>query len=118
MKQNITVEQIKQLSIKELNKIVVLLDIEPYYRRAKMHTLVYENDVLKYIAECATIGKMIEVLEENNCLKLEQENIIPNDSDYGLKWVVEIFHDIDCEIKHFESEELCDALWEAVKLVV
>ncbi|MDQ4679659.1 hypothetical protein, partial [Stenotrophomonas maltophilia group sp. RNC7] len=65
-----------------------------------------------------TIGKMIEIIGYNNCLTLEQENVIPNDPNYGLKWVVRIFHDVDCPIKEYESEELCDALWKAIKEVL
>jgi len=111
MKQHITVGQLNQSHILDALNLAVILEISPNdYRN--------DEELDKMVSEKMTIGEMIEIIGHNNCLTLEQENVIPNDSNYGLKWVVRIFHDIDCPVKEYEAEELCDALWEAVKRVL
>jgi hypothetical protein len=75
-----------------------------------------EKDTCTYmakdIAEWLTIGKMIEILGD------EIAEISPtwDNDDKIIRWAVDV-----CNANYggwFSSEELCDALWEAVKKVL
>lgn len=64
---------------------------------------VKRSDWVNFHHKKMTIGQMIEYLGVPKISKL---------TTYGGKWGVIIFHTL------FESDELCDALWKAVKYKV
>ena len=97
MKQNITVEQLKQCSDFIIKKMGLMLGYEK----------INSNAIWQAMAQDITIGKMIEILEER-----EEYPQIHLSQD--IDWAVEI----ESNIVAFVSKELCDALWEAVKFVL
>lgn len=109
MKQYIAVEQLEELDEKQYANLIEILE------NNKLATYQGLEMGGEYLVDEINIGAMMTIVGYNNCLTLEQENVTPNDSDYGLKWVVRIFHDVDCAIKEYEADELVDALWDAVK---
>lgn len=94
MKQHITIEQWNELS--EQQKDVLI-------------TRLQETDLGKKgfgYARCLTIGQMIEFLGRRTNIMTWSPK----------KWRVSLFRHITA--KGFEEDELCDALWEAVKKVL
>jgi len=68
-------------------------------------------DYTTYNAESLTIGKMIEILRRKSLIFIE-----PNFKDTGFTVrLVNGFGCSDYDEHVFKHEELCDALWEAVK---
>jgi hypothetical protein len=106
MKQHITREQLAEISLQEAN---VLSELLGYSEENK---LVYEQ--IPYIL---TIGKMIEILDNDKVRELSIDRFV----EYGVKnnkYSVYIFTKLE-EDKYTEKEandvELCDALWESIK---
>jgi len=101
MKQNITQEQLDELTTRQ---------------RKKLEDWVFENitkTVNKFIP-LLSIGQMIEFLEDNKEGGWEIYNLpvqISNDKILGL-FVVNNYG------KYYRRPELCDAIWEAVKEVL
>lgn len=96
MKQHIIVEQLISLT-----------------REQKMNL----NKLVRFLHHDITIGKMIEILNDNNeydkfhfykCLLVD----IDGDKETVSGWCVEY------KKNEFREEELCDALWKAVKEMI
>lgn len=98
MKQHITPKQFQELP-KEISCKV--FDLNPRDWRG------YKNDFYGYHHKKITIGKMIELLNDNNVtdigIKLNSDR-----NNIGV-WVG------DKKINTFNNPELCDSLWDAVK---
>lgn len=105
MKQNITPEQLNELSDKGIEGLRKWLSKKYGYDvMNKDHTKWLESLLL-------SIGQMIEFLDENDFLELI-DYWGANIGGYQNKWRVE------CKDSQFNDNELCDALWEAVKEVL
>ena len=110
MRQVVTVKQLEELTNKQQIKVATLAG---EYGNC-CHTGGETMNLAK-LSDKFTIGKMIELLECNNSLTLRHDYIIPGEIEFGLKWIVKVFHDIDCPIKYYDAEELVDALWKGIK---
>ena len=118
MKQNVTIEQLQELSPKAKEKLIALTSWDNLPHGAQM--LLHNADF--YLSEFLTIGKLIEFLDEGKYFKE------PDDTDsYDVQVVWRISYlqppGKDLRKKSFgiewnEGIELCDALWEAVKQIL
>ena len=105
MKQHITKEQVYELDEKQYYKYL------DYFQKMKsmVGSLVYfepvEDDKL---LPCMSIGQMIEFLDEQNPLG-KGFGTVKGTNGLTMYWVVNQYD------KTYKKEELCDALWEAVK---
>lgn len=108
MRQHITEEQLKELTDLQRQALLNYTEEKGWYPQFTRPTLMLHT-FDKYLSECIGIGKMIEFLDEHKkgwvITRPYQEE---NDQRIRLGYLNYIF------IK----EELCDALWEAVKEVV
>lgn len=93
MKQHITVEQLNDLSEKQLRNYLKWID-EKYYRSSG----VWNENLI-------SIGQMIEFLYQNETVVIESED---RESPH-MGWIVN---------KKYRAVELCDALWQFVKEVL
>lgn len=98
MKQNITQEQLQELSPKAKEKLLSLTSWDYLPHGAQM--LLHNSDF--YLSDFLTIGRMIEFL--------------------GFDWIYAIGYDDEdyddnlyFSLTLIDQEKLCDALWEAVK---
>lgn len=116
MKQHITLEQLKEINILNINKVTKSEEIKSiiknikYFEKSERENYPYKyNNVCQYLwdrlAGKITIGKMIEILYKYDC----DIQII----SAGKQWYIEVAAHI-----RRDSEELADALWEAVKYVL
>jgi hypothetical protein len=108
IRQNISEKQIKELNISQLNQLVVFLEMDKYYREARNKTLVYENNVLREIAEFCNIGRMINLLYDAGYNKFR----------FMIGHETEFYIDNMIESKEIEKPDLCDALWECVRSIL
>ena len=95
MKQAITTKQLKELG--EIG-------------REKLDKWVFDKYPLEFIKQpLLSIGQMIEFLDEHDEIQIDRNHREP------AHWIIEspTNHDLFCS-----KEELCDALWEAVKEVL
>ena len=118
MKQYITINQIKELNIIQLNKLVIALDISKYWQGAKMRTLQYEECVLQEIADTCSIGIMIEVLIDNIPRVDSIEDSLDIECDRTTKTFLVEYRTGNCSFKDYEGKELCDVLWDSVKNII
>jgi nitroimidazol reductase NimA-like FMN-containing flavoprotein (pyridoxamine 5'-phosphate oxidase superfamily) len=113
MKQHISVEQFKSTDERIIEKIVkdIYEDTENetlYFSERHITFLDSENKsyfrvLIKNITELIDIGKMIEILKKH----------------YKDEWTNVIFYaTMHGDVYERENNELCDALWEAVKYVL
>ncbi|MGM2306200.1 hypothetical protein [Bacillus paranthracis] len=72
----------------------------------------WKHDTLLKTAKQCNTANMIAILNEYGKINIENLH-----SEYGTKWYVSINHDVDMDTFHFEEDELCDALWLAVKKI-
>lgn len=100
MKQHISVEQLEGLTIQQKLKLVKLTGVEPDLMQNNIEE-TWREDVSKVL----NIGKMIEILESTDEF-LEIVRLAEGDKPY-------IVHLKSGLIYH--ADNLCDALWEAVK---
>jgi len=117
MKQQITFEQIKEYIEWTIDNGICIVNHE---KVQKLNALV-RIDSSRNIPypEFFTIGAMIEVLLETVCEpngdgSISKELILDCEGYSEPKWCVSI-NNYDW---YFEAQELCDALWEAVKEVL
>lgn len=129
MKQHITWNQFTQLSYQQVSKLQTLInqkhpliESEEYWEKIKSHTYTFadgtvSNTHTSYISflEKTNIGKMIDILENNDGFNLEKQKY----QDGTIKWFVEfIKYESTRMVRHGYckgSEELCDALFESLK---
>jgi hypothetical protein len=117
MKQNITIEQLKELNKNQLQKLWNLIHC-PYLLKIA-YSEKYKLDTTKEdynkAAYNINIGQMIEILEES-CSTF---NIIRYDDITGEQWNIKGTLFIR-EKRYLETLELelCDALWEGVKIIL
>jgi len=113
MKQHITVEQMKEIEDKTLAKYMPLefthsLEAVCYYGAESATGIIGLNKM----AEMITIGKMIEILKSKGVNWFEVG--YPEIKETREKKVfIKITKDL-----YFWGDNLCDALWEAVKYVL
>jgi len=123
MKQHITVEQLKELNLQQLEKYFKIeynydgIEQEKFWVEGRY--IYTENLKCAYgnFATTFTIGKMIELLENNeDVLFVSIETPTKNVSNY----LVGVFYKFKTnkDDSDFISTELCDALWQAVKEVL
>lgn len=100
MKQNITTKQLNEAHPMDTLNLAVMLDISCNdYRN--------DNELDKMVSERITIGKMIEIL--GNDFKFISYHDEPDE------WVV---NRMTHNSRSYRADNLCDALWEAVKEVL
>lgn len=129
MKQNITVDDFNELSLDERVKFIKLFkrkedpDYESYVNyycstreRDEEHFIKISNVLTSYI----TVGKLIEILEVEYDVDITtvRKNMIKD--KIGVK-----IYNVECDEIGFinntityKSQELCDALWQAVKEIL
>lgn len=116
MKQHISVEQLK-LGFKQQKKIATLFGQYGNCVRNDDEGNEYFN--LGILAERISIGRMIEILCDSDfCFP----SICLTESSKKSEWIVVGVYCLSGSEKFrgktFEADELCDALWEAVKAVI
>jgi len=109
MKQHITVNQMKEISDKELAKYMGLhfthlLEAVCYYGADKP----LGRGKLSEMSEMVTIGKMIEIISKKNQI------VIETDTSPDNEWIVYIIGDG----MFTPQKELVDILWSATKFVI
>jgi hypothetical protein len=120
MKQHITVEQLFELQDytlaevmdEEFQNAVRDINCNPYMSDTE------KDNLIEVLAEQVTIGKMIEILSSKYDVVDYSDN-----REFGMGYTVSCitFDSYDwCDDEHREyiANELCDALWEAVKEVL
>lgn len=101
MKQHIEIKQLKEISKEEIKILAKLTTVTEDY----LYNCIYEyreEFVYKYIIKYLNIGKMIEILEENN--KEQLQKVL---TDYQL--ILE---------GDLEYNTLCDSLWKVIKEIL
>lgn len=101
MKQYISKSQLKELTQKQMDKLLMYMNDKDYMPHGSQ-MMLHNNGW--YLAEFLNIGEMIEFLDEND----EIGQIYKDSEGWSIADCVEIG----------KSKELCDALWEAVKEVL
>lgn len=104
MKQNITVEQLNELSKKQADKLLEWVNQKKYYREDSRE---YGGSNYDWTLPALNIGQMIEFLNEN--FKEEISMGQPNKQEWCF---------LSKKGKHSNNKELCDALWQVVKEVL
>lgn len=104
MKQHIDIEQLKQIP---KDKVKLLFnDYEEQIQNLTLFGGIVEEEWLQHFSEQLNIGKMIEILGKPICITTNSNK----DSIYAV-W-------IDIHDKRFDSLELCNCLYEAVKFIL
>lgn len=120
MKQNITVEQLKELNDKQLKNLYNLRHC-PYLIRIayteKYHFQVTDEDYSE-ASYHINIGAMIEILIDNVPKTDYIEDSIDIEYDRVTNTVLVEYRKGNYSFGTFENKELCDALWEAVKSIL
>jgi hypothetical protein len=111
MKQNITTEQLNELSQDAKEKLYIALF--PDMIEDENRKIVGFRQIIDINPEYLDIGRLIEFLDEN----IVNSNIdICQHKPYDDGWFWSVTTKI--ENKDTESPELCDALWEACKEIL
>jgi len=92
MKQNITVTQLQELSDTARDKLTFYLE-----STGTLHGDYRDNDFCEHV----NIGRMIEFLDDHKY-------------DYQKLFVSDYYDGYECP-NYIPADEICDALWEAVK---
>ncbi|QYY44756.1 hypothetical protein ACKE5C_19255 (plasmid) [Aneurinibacillus thermoaerophilus] len=103
MKQRITTEQLKELTPKQQERL-----IEQWYSRetnAYNRRVAEDVDVSWNGMPLLSIGQMIELLQTTGILMSNEQ------TNFG--WHIHIG-----DVAKYTAQELCDALWEAVKSIL
>jgi hypothetical protein len=109
--EHIKIERLKELSVIQLNKLVMFLKLKKYYSLADMRTLRYNQDVINEIAEYCSVFNMINALSlrlypnENRPVKIE--------AYYGY-YKIGITMNDGGFIKWYRKESLVDVLFDAI----
>lgn len=100
MKQNITIEQINELSEKGKERLITWLYAHDYEDQIfNIPTCGEENCCMESVIEELSIGQMIEFLEEHNYWSIGK-GVVP------------------LSLSGNNIEKISDALWEAVKYIL
>lgn len=100
MKQHINMGQLEGLTLKQILKLAELTGVEPDLMQNNIEE-TWREDVSKAL----TIGKMIEMLEDK-----EDELLIVRLAKGNKPYIVQLVSGFV-----YQANNLCDALWEAVK---
>ena len=95
MKQHINMGQLEGLTLKQILKLAALTGVEPD---------MMQNNI-EDVSKALTIGKMIEMLEDK-----EDELLIVRLAKGNKPYIVQLVSGFV-----YHADNLCDALWEAVK---
>jgi hypothetical protein len=95
MKQHINMGQLEGLTLKQILKLAALTGVEPD---------MMQNNI-EDVSKALTIGKMIEMLEDK-----EDELLIVRLAKGNKPYIVQLVSGFV-----YQANNLCDALWEAVK---
>lgn len=95
MKQHINMGQLEGLTLKQILKLAALTGVEPD---------MMQNNI-EDVSKALTIGKMIEMLEDK-----EDELLIVRLAKGNKPHIVQLASGFV-----YQANNLCDALWEAVK---
>jgi len=95
MKQHINMGQLEGLTLKQILKLAALTVVEPD---------MMQNNI-EDVSKALTIGKMIEMLEDK-----EDELLIVRLAKGNKPYIVQLVSGFV-----YQANNLCDALWEAVK---
>ena len=130
MKQHVTVEQMNEVSAAQYLRLVSnpqandLLDVITYQEKGTMDR---QSNVFHMSTFC-TIGKIIEFtknhLKGNCALRIVYEGVIDADYPGKMMWFVSIveYEVVEDYVRehciNFQEDELCDALWQAVKYIL
>lgn len=106
MKQHIAIEQLKELTPKQMDKFLAYMNDKDYMPHGSQ--MMLHNDGW-YMAQFLNIGQMIEFLDVKVGSPYEGGFIDYKELEH--KWVVN-------NGPYYYADELCDALWEAVKEVL
>ena len=111
MKQHITVDQLNELSEKGKEKYH-LYGMKIFNYPGRVQQVVW-HDIKKVPYPLLSIGQMIEFLDGvDSCNEVSISNNGGKYSDNNYQWSL-----YDCSDAYIK-QELCDALWEAVKEVL
>jgi hypothetical protein len=121
MKQNIAIEQLKELNKNQLKKLYKFNNRCPFLTK-----IAYEGEYnfkptqQDYIEACyrINIGKMIEILVDNVPKNNYIDDSIDIECDRVINTVLVEYRKGDYSFGTFEDKELCDALWKAVKSIL
>ena len=109
MKQHITVAQLHELNDQEIYDLVV-------YKLNKFMINNLDDEWYEWISQLINIGKMIEILCDSDfCFPSIGLTESRNHSEYIVVGVTSLSGSKEYYGKTFESDNLCDALWNAVK---
>ena len=109
MKQHITIGQLEELSDKQKEKLIKYMDAKGYLPHGTQMML---NNSGYYLAQAFSIGQMIEFLDDKRAWNKSIEDYPGNPYVGGNDYCVSLNY------WSKGSEELCDALWSAVKEVL
>ena len=118
MKQHIDSIQLKELSFEQVNKLGKMSGLVSYpWTNEEWEKNIQAEHLTMYISllEWINIGRMIEILSsESMILYIRNTEIDTEVKDEKSSVILEnIFYS-----KKFDSDELCDSLWGAVKYVL
>ena len=118
MKQNITPKQLKELNQEELENLNSLMP-NPYLQRI-CYSIVHKNRDQDYIkaAYDINIGTMIETLIDSVPKTDSIEDSVDIECDRVTNSCLIEYRKSNMEFADFEDDELCDALWKAVRNIL
>ncbi len=103
MKNHISIEQLVEVDLVKLSKIIKNELFDRFLTRLCHQSVPLQIKAYERMAKIITIGKLIEILEDPHIYKSKG------------RWLVEFNHN-GCDYEIQENEiELVDALWEAVR---
>ena len=115
MKQNITIDQLKELNSDEkVCSLNTLMNHEWDLSEEEFKEYNW-NKILKDTSEYCTIGRMIEVIANNIPRIPYIEDSIDIEIDRVVNTCFVGYRIADCEFVEYDDVELCDALWKVVK---
>jgi hypothetical protein len=127
MKQRIEVEQLLELTGEQKERLRELWEPQKgdwyYYIKIKHSSIIHDSDSMSIglyknhkedYLPLLSIGQMIELLEEKKMVTESLDIKAPK----GLINIYSVWYGNGDFPKKYESKELCDALWQAVKEVL
>ena len=120
MKQNIDIKQLTELSIEQLKKLNELSYNPSLWRIAYEKEFALDVDDMCFCSaiNSINIGKMIEILVDNIPKTNYIEDSLDIECDRAVNKCFIEYRKSNLEFSNYESKELCDVLWEAVKSIL